>query len=75
MITQLLEFKKLSKHFQEHCLNFGWSRVEPEVGLDGPYGFLPVWDILKFCDSVTCRSGLAFIPRIRIGQWNIWQAS
>jgi len=25
---------------------FGWSYVEPGVGLDGPYGFIPTWDIL-----------------------------
>lgn len=75
MVTQLLEFKKVSKHFQEHGLNFAWSRVEPGVRLDGPCGFFPVWGILRCYDSVNCRSGLAFILRIRRGQWNIWQAS
>lgn len=75
MVTYLLELKKVSKHLQELGLNFGWSHLEPGVRLDGSCGFLPVWDILRFYDSVTCRSGSAFILRIRRGQRNILQAS
>lgn len=31
--------------------DFGWSCVEPGVGLDDPYGPLPTWDILWFHHS------------------------
>ena len=31
---------------QMYGLMFGWSSVEPGVGLDDPYGSLPTWIIL-----------------------------
>lgn len=51
--------------------DFGWSCVEPNVGLDGLYGPFPTWDILWFHDSTlavgwTCAAGqletLGFTP-------------
>ena len=43
----LLKFKKhLDNAFRHVVLIFGWSYLEPEVGLDDPYGSLPTWDIL-----------------------------
>ena len=37
-------------------VGFGWSCVEPGVGLDGPCRAFPTWDILRFYDSMnkTC---------------------
>ena len=32
---------------------FGWSCVEPETGLDDPYGSLPTQDLLYLSDSMT----------------------
>jgi len=32
-------------------IGFGWSYVEPRVGLGDPCRSLPTQDILQFCDS------------------------
>ena len=29
-----------------HAIIFGWSRVDPGVGLSDPHGSLPIWVIL-----------------------------
>ncbi|GAB0196742.1 hypothetical protein GRJ2_002139500 [Grus japonensis] len=41
----LTEFKKCLDNTLSHMLCFGWSCVEPGVGLDDPYGSLPIQDI------------------------------
>lgn len=37
-------------------MTFGWSCVEPGVGLGDPYGSLPTRDILRFDDSIKLLS-------------------
>lgn len=34
------------KHILTYGLIFGWPYMEPEVGLNDPYGFLPTQSIL-----------------------------
>jgi len=43
---KLPEFKKHLDSGLKYSLNFGWSYVEPGVGLDDPCESLPTWDIL-----------------------------
>lgn len=43
---RVLEFKgAFGQHSQTQALNFGWSFVQPEVGLEEPCTSLPTQDI------------------------------
>ena len=45
--TELARVQETSgQHSQTYDLIFGWSCVEPGVGLSDPCGSLPTWDIL-----------------------------
>ena len=46
------EFRERLDSAQTLGLNVGWCCVEPGVGLSDPYGSLPTWGILCFCDSI-----------------------
>lgn len=38
--------QEMFEHSQTYGLIFGWSCMEPGVGLDDPLRSLPIWDIL-----------------------------
>jgi len=39
-IHEKMTWRMLGQYSQTQSLSFGWSSVEPGVGLDGPYGSL-----------------------------------